>query len=438
MEIEVKATLKTKERESAHAQESTADQKTKNEYAAIQNMQKAVQLSSVILDSYNKHKFNQAKLDAINNAIEKNKLKFYELKQFEDKIYSTIVPMFQNMQNDIDNMISKLGQKSKVALDVAKWKVKSILGDMMLEMQQLTKTFTVEPKLTRCIEKMKEAIVTLINVHDHIEDFQKDQNFANFIADINSITVSNVHFVYNPKLENDLRYALSDLEIALRSSIAVQRHKVAVDAFKQFVFPFAHTYFKGLILPTHLKLADNKINITIENLVYKAVTEIDHIKSKLELYKQTVSKQDGCIGSGEFKSNYHSSEPFFVWNNQEHKSMISKLLSGETVTVKADVTASPYDMDAIKINVIDFTFKSKDQTKQLEINNTLKGFQITAIHLGNSYYRYNNTVYRMMTPSRAIWYYFEKNPKGEPVHKSTSYEKIKTGDFMLSPYACCK
>jgi hypothetical protein len=59
-------------------------------------------------------------------------------------------------------------------------------------------------------------------------------------------------------------------------------------------------------------------------------------------------------------------------------------------------------------------------------------------HLGNSYYRYNDKIYPMTTNSQDISYYFERNSNGEPVHRSLAYDKLKNGDFMLSPYALWK
>jgi hypothetical protein len=44
----------------------------------------------------------------------------------------------------------------------------------------------------------------------------------------------------------------------------------------------------------------------------------------------------------------------------------------------------------------------------------------------------------MTTNSQDLWYYFEKNSNGEPVRRSVAYDKLKNGDFVLSPYTLWK
>jgi hypothetical protein len=101
------------------------------------------------------------------------------------------------------------------------------------------------------------------------------------------------------------------------------------------------------------------------------------------------------------------------------------------------MNSSP-DEDAIKFNTIELNFKSKNETAQFKVDDILKGFIINMTHLGNSYYRYNDKIYPMTTNSQIMWYYFERNSNGEPVRRSLSYDKLKNGDFMLSPYALWK
>ncbi|MCX4084119.1 hypothetical protein N7281_04555 [Rickettsia hoogstraalii] len=439
LENELTAVLQTQERELRKIQESITDQKTTNALVAIGNFKKAIQLSEVIFDTYSKYKSKQTQLDAINEAIKQKYNELQKLKQYEDKIYDVITPTLQNMQGDLRDVADKLDNKSSVALDVTKWQVQSTIRDMKLQMQQMTQGFKVKDNLARCIEKLEETMTVLINVYDHIQNYQKDQNLGNYIANINSITADDIDIIVNPKLGEDLRNAIRDLEITVRSSIVLQRHQVAIYAFKQFVFPFVHDYLKGLVLPSHLKLGGaNQNNTTLENLVYAATTQIEEIKSKLEQYKRSLTKHDGPIGTGEFNSHYDSTQPFFVWKNEQHKNVISKLLSGQEIIVKADIMNSSPDEDAIKFNTIELNFKSKNETSQFEVNNILKGFNISMTHLGNSYYRYNDKIYPMTTNSQDIWYYFEKNNNSEPVRRSLAYDKLKNGDFMLSPYALWK
>lgn len=426
LENELKVILQ-EEGDLIKAQQGITDHKTQKAIAVIE---KYIKITQVGFDIYNKYKNDKAQLDAITHAIKQKENELQTLKQYEEKIYDTIAPILQNIQNDLNDIASKLGTKSHVSLNVIKWRVQDTLRDTKLHMKQLTKTFKVKDNLARCVEKLEEAMTTLINVYDHIQDYQKQQNLANYIADISSITASNINIVN----DSNLKKAVENLEIIIQSNIVLQRYKVAIDAFKQFVFPFAHLYFEELILPSYLKLGSN-----IDAIVSKAATEIEHIQTKLEDYQQTVRQYDKTIGTGDFNSNGTAIQPFFVWKNEQHKNMISKLLSGQEVIVKADIINSAIDKDAIKFNHIELQFKAKDEIKQSEINNILTAFEISATHLGNSYYRYDDKIYLIITNSYTIDYYFERRHNDQkPVHTSMVYDKINYGNFILSPYTTWK
>jgi len=176
----------------------------------------------------------------------------------------------------------------------------------------------------------------------------------------------------------------------------------------------------------------------IEDLASKAIEQIGHVIDKVKNYKTAVQGHDEYIHSGVFNGHHVSSHPFYIWKNEQHKDLISKLLSGQPIVVKADITASAPDKDAVKFNLIEINLKSANATRQQELNNTLKGFKVKATHLGNSYYRYDDQFYVISNPSQVIKYSFEKSATGVPMHSNHVYNKIKSGGLMLSPYAMWK
>jgi hypothetical protein len=56
-------------------------------------------------------------------------------------------------------------------------------------------------------------------------------------------------------------------------------------------------------------------------------------------------------------------------------------------------------------------------------------------HTGNSNYRVWNKYYNFNTPAQNITFTFAKKSNGEPVQVDRVYSKLKTGDYVLSPYA---
>ncbi|GFS60639.1 uncharacterized protein TNIN_366101 [Trichonephila inaurata madagascariensis] len=423
LETDLKQELKRKKGE-LETENSSPNYKINNALQIVGKLNQIAEFGSIWLEVKSELKNDQIKIDEITEIIQQAGNKFLRLKDYEDKIYSFITPMLQSMENNIRNIAENLHGRSHARLDVTKWKVQTTLKDIKLQMQQLTQGFQVKNNLARCIEKLEEIIVTIIRIYDRIQNYQEQQNVANYIADISSSS-SCVINIDDSKLVS----AVNHLESLIRSNIVLKQYKTIIYSFKQWVFPFAHDYLKKSQLPSHLELEKS-----LENLAMKAITEIKNLKTKIGLYKISVTENDKSIQSSEFNSRYVSTEPFFVWKNEEHKNIISKLLSGKKVAVKSDVNYSASDKDAIKFTSIEFYFKSKDESLQPELNNVLNGFDVKATHMGNSYYRYKDKIYLITSNSQTISYSFEKNAIGEPIRKNNVFSKIKKGDLMLSPY----
>jgi hypothetical protein len=287
-------------------------------------------------------------------------------------------------------------------------------------MRQSTEGFKIEDDLARCLEKLEEAMTTLIKVYDHIQEYQDQQNLANFIAAVSS-----------PESGSDDDNNLNKLEILIRSNLLLKQYHLAVRASKQWVFPFANHYLERIKLPFQLELKSD----TLQDLASKAIEQLDHVKSKVDEYKTAIQRHDAYIFDGAFDSSHDSTHPFYVWKNEENKELMSQLLSGKPIFVKADVTKSVPDKDAIKFNLLEINLKVANATRQEEVNGKLKSFKVKATHMGNSYYRYDGQIYILSSPSQEIQCSFERDPSGLPIHRNQVYNKIKAGDLMLSPFA---
>lgn len=221
--------------------------------------------------------------------------------------------------------------------------------------------------------------------------------------------------------------------------LALKHYKNFVESFKNFVFPFAHLYFKNLILPEHFSIYDNCFAF----IYYAVSTQMDLIVKKVEEYKSMMlrtgidyvaKKHFGSQGSHkQFKE-----KPFFVWRNAQYKGAILKLLSGEEVVFTSDITNSTLTDNAIKLNYMDFYFKSKDETTQKRIDDVLLYFWINAEHSGNSQYRYDNHIYVTTSQSVKFSYSFQIDENGDRTGSSTSYTSLKNANIMLSPYTSWK
>ncbi|CAG8708321.1 3803_t:CDS:2, partial [Dentiscutata erythropus] len=175
---------------------------------------------------------------------------------------------------------------------------------------------------------LDEGITTLINIYGHIQDYYDQANLASYIAHINFAT-------------NEEDTAIK-LEKEIRANILIGYFKRAKSVFKQWAFPLAH---------------------------------IKILYSEIQERKVAINKEDADFVTTEFRREYGYPNPFFVWENKIYSQEISKLLSGEEITIKAKITKSDHDdKNAIKFNEIGIKFKSMNETIQNEIDHELKQF----------------------------------------------------------------
>ncbi|CAG8513426.1 3357_t:CDS:2, partial [Gigaspora rosea] len=308
---------------------ATADQKTNNELRVIHDLNIAIETTEKVIELYDKYQKDKEKLDALSNSIKQANEDIEKLKQFEENINKAIVPMINKMQDDINNMENEINNKS----------------------HKISKGFNIQEDTIHYMEKLDEGITTLINIYDRIQDYYDQINLASYIAHIYSAT--------------NIEGATIELEQEIRTNILIGHFKRAKSAFKQWVFPLANVYLKVLN-----SLSDNQ---DIDSII----SQIKILYSEIQERKVVINEEDKFLVKDEFSSEYESSKPFFVWKNAIYSQDISKLLSGEEITIKAEITKGDHDdKNAIKFNEIGIKFKSMDKTIQNEIDHELKQFNV--------------------------------------------------------------
>ncbi|KAF0424059.1 Collagen alpha-5VI chain [Gigaspora margarita] len=218
------------------------------------------------------------------------------------------------------------------------------------------------------MEKLDEGITTLINIYDRIQDYYDQVNLASYIAHIYSAT--------------NKEDTIIGLEQEIKINILIGHFKRAKSAFKQWVFPLANVYLEVLN-----SLSDNQ---DIDSII----SQIEIMHSEIQERKAVINEEDKFLVKDEFSSEYESSKPFFVWKNEIYSQEISKLLSGEEITIKAEITKSDHnDKNAIKFNEIGIKFKSIDKPIQNEIDYELKQFNVNMLNGLNRYMNGDVTVF---------------------------------------------
>ncbi|KAF0512857.1 Macrophage receptor MARCO [Gigaspora margarita] len=255
-----------------------------------------------------------------------------------------VISDMNGMQDNIKKVEKDLQNKSHAALDVTKWQIRSTIKDVKIELHQFTKAFDIKEKIGR-----SERII----------------------------------------FDDDLRKAISRIERNIQYNIVLGQYNSAMQAFKQWVFPFGFVYQKE--------------------------------------YRTSVKGYDKAINEGNFYKT-SSMNPFAIWDNKSYQNKISQLLKGEVVTFKANISNSDPEKSAIKFNKIGIHFRSLDPEKQNDLEKNLGFFRIIMTHLGNSYYRWNNQMIVLRSREQVIFYLFEKGKDGKPTNSNLVYRKITSGD----------
>ncbi|KAF0529167.1 Macrophage receptor MARCO [Gigaspora margarita] len=417
---DLKQTLKRK-KEVLSQQSTKSDPKMEKSLKIVKKINNILIVSEAGVDIYNKYRNDQSNLNAIAKSISNTETKMNELRQYEDNIYQSIIPMIKKIWSDI-NKADGAG-KSHAALDISKWMVQNSIRNLKSHLQQVVKGYEVQEDLIRCMEKLDESITTSINLYDRIQNYQDQERLAQYISNIRSPNAD----LKNIK-NNALREAIASLKEIIQYNIVLGQYNNAMQAFKQWVFPFAPFYQEDCQLPKSPLLPNN----TLQTIKEDVIKQIKNISSRVKEYYTSIEKYDVVVKEGEFY-NSKSMNPFMIWANKTYQKEIANLFEGKVVTLKADIRKSDSEKSAIKFNKIDIFFRT-DPILQTELEKKLASFEVILTHLGNSYYRWNNQHIVIVGRERVISYHYEKRENGEPVSSNLVYQKIAKGDLMLSPY----
>lgn len=399
----------------------------KSAVKVLDGFSKALDVISTSVDLYNSYQDQQDKIDEIANSIKESKDELLKYQGYEQQVYESFIPMLNEAKDDLKELEKNLGGKSHVALDVQKWKVQSKLRGLKDDLVSFTKGFSTEETVLSCVEKLNEAIMTLIDIYDRIQGYEDQEKLVTYIGALHSAAFEKIQVE-----DTELKRLLTHLHVTIKSNIVLSQYLNAVNNFKQTVFPFASSYMDVYALPKSLVLNDS-----IKDLVNTATYQLESLSNKIkELNASSITKDDAIIYTGYFNGDNAALNPFFVWKQEEHKKDISNLLSGKKVYLRADVTQS-FTLNAVKFSQIAIEFRVRNATDsqlQDELKSVLNRFHIIMTHMGNSYYRCNHKFYVVNSASQTISYSYEKTGN-EPTTKNAVYEKLKNGNIVLSPYS---
>lgn len=344
-----------------------------------------------------------------------------KLKEYQEKIDGELIPVFDNIFRDLpSNEI--LNNQSVVALDVSKWKVQSALKNLKKYVKQFTQGFKVADEMNMLVESLQNIMDILINMYDHIQNYQQETKLATYINKLNSGEFSN--YQYDNKALED---SLLETRITIKNNIALDQYNNVFKAFKQFIFPFAEKYLSDLITPSEFELSQTS---TDNYLISRISENIDKIAKKIKETGMSIQK-----GESDFKfreslvhGNEHGGE-VYLWKNESYNEMISDLLMGKKVILSPKVTDFPHY--ALKARKIRISFVAINESYQGEVDEKLKSLRMEMVHMGISYYTCGNKIYSISHASFPLKMNFDQTYDGQ----SENALRLASGVDLVSPFA---
>lgn len=350
--------------------------------------------------------------------------KLTDLKAFESKISDVMRPMVDAMLQTIHNAEQGLPVKSAAVVDLKKWQIRAVIGDTKLTLRNYMNDFTEQPDdLRNQIQILGEVFAILVNIYDRIESYNKQQKLCDFVADISSADREAIQ-VNDP----ELRAALVNLDSTINKNILLGQYKLAIDGFQQSVFPFAGRFIDNYQLPPSLKVPED-----FRELVGMAVEQLGGLLDKIRNFDVSILSIDENVYHSQFDVRYVNTKPFYAWSSNNYSYSIQRLMSGEKVSFLADIN-SGVPFNAVKFTVAELYIQTENAERQAVLENILRNYDVRMTHMGNSYYRCDNSSYIINSRAAEIIYSFERHDD-VPLRTNAVYAKIKNGHSVLSPYA---
>ena len=398
-------------------------QEQKEELAKrIKQVETVVNVAETSIDLYNTYTNDSEKIEQLEKAIEANAKQLKQIGEFEKTVQSFYEKELNQMRHYIENFQHELKGQSHVALDVSKWNIQKTLGHIKQFTIDITKELKVEGQLADTIQKVIDAINLVINIYDRIQDFQDQTVLANYIANIESssskISVKN----------NKLQEYIDNLDITISHNLILNQYIKTINAFKQWVFPFANKYMQEFDL-----LPNFEENCEIGDVVNELCNRIRKITEKINNNFSSIVEADQLIHSNVEFYDKKSTEPFYKWYGRNYQISFDNLFKGEEIILNSRISKD--SKSAVKFTEIGLEFSSQKPILQEQLDYTLKFYNIKLTQNGPSYYKFENNVYSLGNTKLNIQYSYEKDQFGDrPANSNNVYKKLSEGNAMISPY----
>jgi len=387
-------------------------------------------------DIYKKAKDNDETLKQIGDFATQMFQQQKALENYKESVNNLVRPFTSSVLQDLNDAARSMEGKSGAFLRVKKWQVKKTLKQYNTFLQDFSEAFPqVSRQYSDLVVRLEEAITLAIDLHEFIEQYNEQMQFADYIANINCRRSLDV------TLEPKYAAIYNKMDLALKGSLILSEWDSVIQSFQQWVFPFSKEFQEIMSIsniPNYLAPTIQNSTQVSSTLVPDIANRLSKLKTVIQQYKSaSFPAVDNQLILTDFNSDQKSTVPFGIIDSETNDRKITDLLSGKKVTfaISPDFTYTR-QMSAVKFRIAEFVPKAKHghETIQSQLNDYLDKLRVQMTHSGISKYIYDNSDFEMVGGSLQFEYNFEKDAKGERLGRNNVYAKVQSGDVFLSPY----
>jgi hypothetical protein len=347
--------------------EVSADSATK----ALDNVDKGTKTVNQVITVVQEQRVLRSKIGEIDKKIKENEETINNLGKTAEAVKDVHSNLVKHVYTQLENFEENLKGKSTIALSYSKFSIVKYLNDIKANIDEATSGFKNNKKITGIIDKMQDAIKSMIAIHEHIQNHREKAELASYIASFNMSDNS------IPKKYID---AINSVKAVLDGNQVMGKYYKVLQAFKQLYFPYSNMY-----------LQEVKHNLT-EN-VEDVIKVLEHVTSKLIEDDSTLTPR---IDNYLLEFNASAARPFFTWDYEGNRSEIKKLLLGEKAKLRSTVEDSSLSDEfyAVKFTKVSIKIMLDKNNVFNPINDKLqailKNYCVLVTHSGHSDYKIIN------------------------------------------------
>lgn len=385
-----------------------------------------IDLSDISSDMYELIRDDQEQVRQISESLETIQSQLKHWKEIERKVYNSLISELIDVDNIVAILKQSLVEKLEIDLDIGKWNIQSGLKEVKALFRKMMMNYpAIDNNVQRCVDRLTEGLAVMIDVYDRIESFSVNSKSDAVMGKV----ITNITLDIDSE---DVNSTITILKQMIQTNLILEQYEMAMQIIVQHQFPFGDILMKTFALPTDL-LYNNT-----DNIVDKTNEQIADLKEQIKSSQISIGKYDREIfGNVEFSSSSTSTaSPFYVWKHNEIKTDLVKLLQGEEIIFKADITKG-VNQNAVKFKDIGINFKLQiNDSIQNELDTELENFGVSMTLLGHSFYRCGTRFYFIPIDNNIVFdYSMKKGSNGKPLKSNEIYRQISTSTYFLSPYA---